>query len=39
MTRFFLFCAVRSRKTGETENMSADAFIARLCEEIKTRAK
>jgi len=31
--------AVRSRKTGETENMSEDEFIARLCEEIKTRAR
>ncbi|MBQ9534631.1 MAG: threonine--tRNA ligase [Clostridia bacterium] len=31
--------AVRSRRTGETENMSADEFIARLCEEIRTRAR
>ncbi len=30
--------AVRDRKTGETETMTLDAFIAKLTEEVKTRA-
>lgn len=30
--------SVRSRDTGETEVMSLDAFIAKVCDEIKTRA-
>ncbi|WP_458863203.1 threonine--tRNA ligase [Acidaminobacterium chupaoyuni] len=31
--------AVRNRKNGETEVMSADAFIARLREEVDTKAR
>ena len=31
--------AVRSRKTGETEVMSADAFLGKLLTEIATKAK
>ena len=30
--------AVRSRKTGETEVLSLDAFIAKITEEVKTRS-
>ncbi|MCI5615020.1 MAG: His/Gly/Thr/Pro-type tRNA ligase C-terminal domain-containing protein, partial [Clostridia bacterium] len=31
--------AVRSRKTGETENMPLADFARKLCEEVRTKAR